>query len=165
MAKRPLAWGDTLFTGTQVTVAAQISPVNLLTQLTPSDRITVMRLVINLQLIPSNTAANGVGVQAVDLAIGVAAEEAFTAGAIPDPNNSGDVPARGWLWRDRRGVAFQNSSGVVEDWFYPTINVDIRTMRKVDRGILYLTAFNSSVQGATPYDVDIIGIVRALCAT
>ena len=161
---RPLAWADTLISAA-ISSGAGISALDLLADLAAADVKTVMRLVGHLNVGVTNGATTADGVQAIDVAIGVAASEAFVGGVLPDANVDTDVPVRGWLWRDRLTVARWNASGTVEDWNYAEVRFDIRSARKVDRGICFFTAFNSSIVGGTAYQVQLTGIVRALCAT
>jgi len=164
---RPLAWGDTeiddLFTS-----AATKSPVDLLTTLTPSDTITAIRIIIRLYCIPQNLSDNIDGGSRIDIGIGVAAEEAFTANVVPDPSVMADVPARGWLWKGTLiAVANTVTGPPARDIYYGTeISADVRAMRKVDRGNLYIArqAKDFSVSGSF-LPVTLVGMVRVLCAT
>ena len=164
MPSRPTAWGDTLMS-VLIPSAAQMSPLNLLSALTPSDTITVARLIIHLTVVPANLATAGQATQLVDIGIGVAAAEAFNAGVLPDPNVAGDVPARGWLYADRLVCAHESPSGTLEWGHYSEVRLDLRASRKVDRGILYIVANNSFLEGGASFSVRLIGRVRALCLT
>ena len=161
---RPLAWADTLL-AVSITAASGMSALDLLADLAAADVKTVMRLVGHLTVTSVAEGTTASAVQGIDLAIGVAAKEAFDGAVLPDANVSSDVPARGWLWRDRMTCLRYNGSGTVEDWHYPEVRFDIRSGRKVDRGVLFLTAFNSNLVGGTPFTILLSGIVRALCAT
>ncbi len=164
---RPRAWADTLI-DVPFTSSGAANNQDLLLTLTPSDTITVMRLVIHLTVGTQNFSDADDGATFVDMGIGVAAAEAFNVGstALPDPNQAGDVPARGWLWRDRMVHIEVNTTAPVITLFHISeVRADIRAMRKVDRGILYLrmVAAEQSVGDFVPTNVT--GIVRALVAT
>ena len=161
---RPLAWADTLL-GVQITSAAGMTALDLLVDLAAADVKTVMRLVGHLTVVTNSFGTTDDAVMALDVAVGVASREAFDAGVLPDANVDTDVPARGWLWRDRLMCARGNSSGTVEDWHIPEVRFDIRSARKVDRGVLFITAFNNLVSGGSGLTIRLVGIVRALCAT
>ena len=164
---RPLAWADTHFDLTH-SVAGTKNPINLLDNLAPSDTITVIRLIIHFMVQPQNLSDNIDGGSVVDLAIGVSAVEAFNANVMPDANVPADVPIRGWLWKDRLVAVGNSVTGPpAHDVYYGTeLKADIRAMRKVDRGILYLvtSATDISVSGSF-LPTSLVGIVRALCAT
>jgi len=164
---RPRAWGDTLIEN-NFTATAQNFLVNLLADLSPSDTVTAMRLIIRFRMVPSNLSDNMSGEVRIDLGIGVAAKEAFDLGttALPDPSVAEEVPARGWLWRSRMVATGQEEAALgYQIYDSDTLTADVRAMRKVDRGILYLRA---KVREANPTDfasMRLTGIVRVLCAT
>ena len=161
---RPLAWGDTLVNVLLVS-GVNMGPLNLLSTLTPSDTISSMRIVGHLVVIPENLDTNVVFQQAVNLGIGVSAEEAFTANVLPDPVTPGESPARGWLWVDQLVILYSNSATFgVETYRYPEVKFDIRSSRKVDRGTLYLNG-RSETLGNTAESVRLVGRIRVLCAT
>ena len=98
---RPLAWGFTNIN--QPLTAGQRVTTNLLVDLTPSDTITVARVIVHLTLYPE-TGSFLVGATGVDVGIGVASVEAFAVAnsvGIPDAFVSAQIPPRGWLWSDR----------------------------------------------------------------
>jgi len=103
------------------------------------------------------------GTQRLDYGIGVASAEAFAAGAgaIPNPATSTEYPARGWLVAGSRYI---QTSGQASELAALNWDFDIRTMRKIDKGILYLSIVNNPVQGVG--QALVIGSrVRALCLT
>ena len=160
MARRPLAWGSNMLS--QVIVAnAGLTPLNLLTDLAASDTITAIRLVGRITVVPSDASATNSGVQRIDFGVGVSASEAFTANVLPDANAGGEQPARGWLWRDSLVCVHEDT---VKVHYFGSLTLDIRSMRKVDRGVLYLTAFSTTMSG-TGFTTRMIGILRVLCAT
>jgi len=162
---RPRAWGDNLI-DIAMTGETQQSPVDLLSELVTSDTITVIRLVGHLSVVPNSITASTVMTCAVDLGIGVASIEAFNvAGGIPDPNAAGDVPIRNWLWRDRLVAVIENAGGTEDSYKqWPEVRFDLRAMRKVDRGRLYLTVVPTALVG-TYGALRLVGIIRALCLT
>jgi len=162
-SKRPVAWADTLL-NVALPSATLMVPVDLLATLTPSDTITVVRTIGHLYIITDSFSATNDGILGIDLGIGSTSEEAFDAAVVPDPQTAGDVPARGWLWRDRVVYARANASGTVEDFHIPEIKFDIRSSRKVDRGKHYIVGFNSVLDG-TGFNVRLMGLVRSLCMT
>jgi len=118
-------------------------------------------------VLPQNLPDNTIGAVSVDLGIGVAAEEAFNAGVVPDPDQASESPARGWLWRDRMVMVSNHITGPpVNDIFQVSeVRADIRAMRKVDRGILYMRSIARELNPTDFAPVRIVGIVRVLCAT
>jgi len=118
--------------------------------------------------VPQNLSDNIDGGSVVDLAIGVSATEAFNANVVPDPGSPADTPARGWLWKDRLIAVGNSVTGPpAHDVYWGTeLKADIRSMRKVDRGVLYLAMqFDNTLVSGSFLPVSCIGIVRALCAT
>ncbi len=163
---RARSWGDTRVNVSMTSAGAQASPLDLLSELVSSDRITVVRLVGHLYLVPVSLTATNAGIIQTDLGIGVASIEAFNvAGGIPDADDPTDVPIRNWLWADTLVMYHENAGGteVVAPTF-GEVRFDLRAMRKVDRGRLYLTMVSSSLAG-TMFSVRVFGRVRALCLT
>ena len=160
---RPLAWGDTVFSTLMVS-ATPINAVDLLAQLADSDTVTAMRIVGHLYVAPDPVTTQVDGAYQVDVGIGVTSIEAFAANVVPDPNNPSEVPARGWLWVDRM---YCSKRIVIDTGMLETVGevrFDIRSARKVDRGVLYLNAFQSNVSG-TANNLRLVGRIRVLCAT
>ena len=160
---RPLAWADTTFS-TALVNGANITPVNLLLNLAGADTITAMRIVGHLYVTQQDVDSALDGLYAVDLGIGVAAKEAFDAGVVPDPQTDGDVPARGWMWKDRLLAVRTQLSSTGDKLYVGEVRFDIRSARKVDRGIMYINAFLSTLNG-TPANHTLVGHTRVLCAT
>ena len=133
---------DSLMTG--------VAPVNM-------RGMTVIRTIIRLGLF-SNSVAGAWGVQRVDLGIGIASQEAFAAGVLPDPSTATDKPPRGWVWRSSVLVSQNGVGGQVVF----NIEADIRGARKVENGEMYLIADNLiSGVGAT-FQVNVFGLIRQL---
>jgi len=163
LAKRPLAWGDTIFD--QALVASQVN-LNLLTDLAPSDTITAARLVGHLYFTTDDVLNVVDGAMAVSCGVQVVTVRADAIGgsAVPNPSISAEVPARGWLWRDRGIVINAVGPGPVDFHFVSELKFDIRTMRKVDRGVLLLSLFPEGIHGTT-FNTKVTGIMRVLCMT
>ncbi len=126
-----------------------VAPVNM-------RGMTVIRTIIALSLY-SATVAGAWGVQSVNLAIGVASQEAFAAGILPDPRTATDKPPRGWVYRSHVGVA-QNGVGTL---ITRELSADIRGARKIENGELYLIANSDSLVGTT-FAVRVDGLIRTL---
>jgi len=94
--------------------------------------------------------------------------EAFNANVVPDPSEVVDFPARGWLWKETLIAVGNSVTGppAHDVYMHTEVSADIRSMRKVDKGILYIArdAKDFSVSGAF-LPVTLVGMVRALCAT
>jgi len=155
MARQP-AWEDTLIN--EAATSGFGDEVDLVGDLSQQDRrgITVVRLVIDLSILPTIT-SGVIGSQIFDLGIGVASEDAFVAGALPDVNVATDRPPRGWLWKTRV---------VVTDDTTTTMNPvrvmgDIRAKRRVDAGILFLRTLNTNLSG-TAFAVNMAGLIRTV---
>jgi len=157
---RPRAWGDTMF-NVDFPVTATQSTTNLLSTLSVLDTVTAVRLVIHMQMVLGTPVETVDGVSILDLGIGVAASEAFNAGALPDPDQGGEQPARGWLWRDRLTLTHVDQNSLI---WSQELRADIRTMRKVDRGVLYLI-MRSTLSAGVYVPFRGVGIIRALCLT
>ncbi len=161
---RPLAWGDTVVNVLLVS-AVNMSPLDLLANLTAADTITAMRIVGHLKVIPESLDTNVVFQQAVDLGIGVSSVESFAANVLPDPNSPSESPPRGWLWTDRMVCLYSNSATFgIELYSIPEVRFDIRASRKVDRGNLFLNGASITL-GNTAENVRLVGRIRVLCAT
>ena len=118
--------------------------------------VTAIRTLVTLGL-SSETVAGAWGRQRVYIGIGIASQEAFGAGVLPDPASESDQPARGWIMRTSVVVA-QNGVGSVV--VFP-INMDIRGARKIENGELFITIDNLFV-GGTSFSVNVSGLVRVL---
>ena len=157
MARTPY-WEDTVINASVVDDADDLR--SLVGGLSEDERrgMTIVRTIISLQLTPLTT-SGVVGSMVVDLGVGIANEQAFTAGAgsLPDPAINSERPPRGWIWRDRVMVLDDATTLAV-----PTVvHQDLRSKRKVDAGIPYLTTSPSSRTG-TDFTIRISGIVRLL---
>ena len=82
---RGRAWADTMVSSI-FAIAGTQSLTDLLFSLSDKETSTVVRIVAHLGLTLDVIAESFDGVVICDLAIGVAAEEAFVAGVVPDPD-------------------------------------------------------------------------------
>ena len=152
---RPTDWIDTHVTlsinsGAQglQSLMTGVAPVNM-------RGMTLIRTIISLGMF-STTVAGAWGLQDINIAIGVASQEAFAAAVVPDPS-AADKPPRGWVWRSYAAVS-QNGSGAP---VVATLVADIRGARKIENGELYIVA-DSGAAGGTAFTTDINGLVRTL---
>ena len=131
--------------------------VSLLTGMAPADTrgTTIVRMVYDFNLM-SQTTAGAWGIQLVDIGVGIASQEAFTAAVLPDPN-ADERPVRGWMFRTRCVVS---QNGVGTRILFPCIG-DLRSSRKLDDGELYFTFHNAALFGSS-FTVQIVGIWRVL---
>ena len=102
-----------------------------------------------------------VGSTFVDLAIGVASQEAFALGvtAISDPRDATAQPVGGWIYRCRQlittGASTINPSPLVR-WQF-----DVKSQRKIDTGEPYIV-WGDTVATGTGSPGTIVGSVRTL---
>ncbi len=156
MAKRRTYWIDNRI---DMTIATGAAATTTMFENNPPIDIrghTVIREVIDLYA-HSNTVAGAFGTQVLDIAMGIASQEAFNAGVFPDPSTENDRPARGWLMRCCM-VPSQNGVGTPITTRY---QLDNRSARKILDGELYLTV-NSTAGIGTSFTSRIFGLVRIL---
>ena len=139
----------------------QTLPFDLLADMPDNDVKTVTRLIGQLTLMANDLDAAVTVAQRIDMGIGVASREAFTAGIVPDPVLSSDYPTLGWLWITSSVVIKVNASGTTEAFLYPVIQFDIGAQRKVDKGVLYFVADNTAIIGGG-MSVRLAGRLRSL---
>jgi len=164
MASRNRAWADTRFEGTALVAGTPIL-ANLLAGASTVDTLTAIRIVgeFNVHYIVTNTLSDSDS--SVDAGIGVTSVEAFDAGAaaIPSPKVTTEYPPRGWLYAATGyvGQALTTSTGVFNE--NAVFKFDLRAMRKIDKGRLFLRIDNSNINigGA----MEVVGRVRVLCLT
>ena len=159
--RRPRDWADTIM---NITLAdgGLFTPLDLLFDLPPAATKTVARLIGSLTILNDDVSEQVNGVTRVDMGIGVASLEAFTAGVVPDPSASQDYPTRGWLWVETAVVIQNNVTASRGFWQYPWVKFDVGASRKVDKGVLYFTMNNNAAAG-TSLTVRIVGRIRAVC--
>jgi len=159
---RPRAWADTVF-NQPLTDAQQVNS-DLLVDLPASPVITVVRIIGRLTICPNSITNQISGLTVVDFAIGVSSVEAFTASVLPDADQSVEAPPRGWLWTTRTICIQDRLNTEPASRFVDQIEFDVRSMRKVDKGRLFLQMENNQASG-TAFTVSVIGRVRVLCVT
>ena len=130
------------------------------------DTLTVIRLVGEIRLSASPQGENEYE-QTIDIGIGVSSSQAFaTAGALPDLKTLG-FPPRGWLYK-ATDVCYQSlpTGGTpTAMWRKDCLfKFDLRAMRKIDKGTLYMELENTARVG-TATTLNITGFIRALCLT
>ena len=158
-ARRSTTWFDTRFnfdvaTGSQATL--RITPTG-----DDLEGFTIARIRATMIWYPSTPLAVS-GVQEVSFGIGMASEEAFTAGSLPDPVTDIDYPERGWIVKDTALVVdelLSTGAGIP-----PPLRLvyDLRAQRKIDKGMAYWIANNAAIQGST-FNVRMFGLIRLLC--
>ncbi len=121
-------------------------------------RLTLLRTIVRLD-VAYTVYDSGEGSQRLSIGVGLAAVEAFSGGFTSDSEDSSEFPTRGWVWRGVYRVF-----GFAAD--QPTINVreidlDLRSRRKVENGILFLTINNAAQEGVASA-VNVTGMVRQL---
>ena len=156
MLGRPTDWMDSI-----ISLGVANNNQNnegLSTALVPADsaRATVIRTIVSLD-IHSQTVAGAWGTQIVHLGIGIASQESFTAGVLPDADVSTDRPIRGWMWRTSLVVS---QNGVGSQVVFP-VRADIRGARKIETGEVYLKIHNTSSYG-TSFLIECDGLIRML---
>ncbi len=110
---------------------------------------------------PNSTIVDSLSI--VDVGIGVTAVDAFlTAGAVPNPSGSDNYPPRGWLYVATQPVAQQaESAGVLNS--VARFQFDLGAMRKIDKGVLFLTIIQNNI--LVGGSMRVIGRTRVLCLT
>ncbi len=162
---RRTAWADRRFPGTSL-VAGSPSNFDLLANLGSTDTLTVVRVVadITVQYLVSTTVGDALSI--VDMGIGVASQASFdVSGALPDPTLEVEYPPRGWVYVASQPVTqILDAAGGVSIVDRPARFVfDIRAMRKIDKGRLFMIIEqnNITVGGA----MQMTGRVRSLVMT
>ena len=158
----PRLWIDTLLVET---VALGVLEVNsLMGGITAAqsrfDQMTLLRTIIGLDLARS-VHDSGEGSEICDIGIGIASQDAFSAGgtALPNPDTEADFPTRGWVWRARyRIFGFAADQPTI---FTRRIDLDIRSQRKLENGVSFLVVDLQAAEGATS-TMSMIGLIRQL---
>jgi len=163
---RRRAWSDQRFAGVSLVAGTAFESDLLENHTGPNDSLTVVRIVadVTVQYLVSTTVADSLSI--VDLGIGVASASAFaTAGALPDPALDQEFPPRGWVYVASQPVTqLLDGAGGVSIVDRPARFVfDIRAMRKIDKGILFMRMIqaNITVGGA----MQVTGRIRSLVLT
>ncbi len=160
--RRPTTWDDRFLFETVVQDVGQV-----LVDLTPgfdeADKrgATVIRMLLQLHFYEAalNTAK---GANRLTFGVGLATTEAFAIGgtAIPSVEIAADKPRLGWYMRGDVLVPFSGSDATRP---VPLVDyrADIRTMRKFERGILYM-AFRNTTELGPGSSLSVRGLVRTL---
>jgi len=164
MASRGRAWADTRFAVNPL-VAGTRQNFDLLLDAPVTDTLTAVRIVgeLTAYYVPTTTVADSLSL--IDVGIGVGSLESLTVGgaALPDPTAQNQYPPRGWLYVATKHVKqlITTDAGILD--FEANFKFDLRAMRKVDKGRLYLTMEQNNilVGGA----MVVTGRVRVLCLT
>ena len=166
MALRNRAWADTVFTA--VTLGVNGSNLDdLLVNAPTVDTLTAIRIIGDLTIEFDPTATRSDQLNVVHVGVGVTSREAFVAGvnSIPLPNAETEYPPRGWLY-----VATKSCMSTIDATNQATeskaahFEFDIRSMRKIDKGVLFLVVQSILGKGGG-VTVLVSGRVRALCLT
>ncbi len=157
-------WGDRNISVTLVPTVSQ--QLVLLANLSGGDTKTLVRLIGRLVAQPNDLVAQVDGSMVVDIGIGVVTDQAFAvAGAsMPDPTLAAQQPARGWLYKQQMVVTKEHATGTTNEFTHiDTLQFDLKAARKVDRGTLFVRFEANNLTGASPFDVRLAGVIRALC--
>jgi len=162
MASRRRAWADRRFAGVSLVANTELIE-DLLEDLGSTDTLTVVRIVGDLivNYLVSTTVGDALSI--VDLGIGVASSAAFAVGgATPAPTSQTEYPPRGWIYVASQPVTqILDAAGGVSIVDRPArFQFDIRAMRKIDKGVLFMNLVqnNITVGGA----MQVTGRIRSL---
>ena len=164
MAHRPRAWADLKFQA-QIVSGGIMTPLNILADLGANvlDTVTVTRLIGSLHAFIEMPNPEVQGIMACDLTIGVVGSAGFTAG-VPDPGITSEYPIRGYLYATTKWIGQNSGANSSQNQHMPAWDVDLGAMRKIDKGILYVAAKNTLVDGVA-FTIRVGGRIRALCLT
>ena len=156
----PRVWKDTTININVATASQGVA--SLMGALTPAqtrfDQMILLRTIVGID-IAYTVHDSGEGSQLVSVGIGVASQEAFAAGALPDPETDTDFPTRGWVWRAKyRIFGFAADQPAI---FVRRIDLDLRSQRKLENGESFFNAFNAAHEG-TATSISLTGLIRQL---
>ncbi len=118
---------------------------------------TLLRTIIGIN-IGTTVHDAGEGSQLVSIGIGIA-NSIVTTSDLPDPEIDTDYPTRGWVWRARyRVFGFAADQPAV---FTQRVDLDIRSMRKLENGKSFMIGRNEAIEGTTNA-ITIHGLIRQL---
>ena len=139
--------------------------VDLLQHAPTIDTITVARLLINFEAFITGSVTVS-SAQGITVGVGVASSEAFAIGttALPDPLLDTEYPPRGWLYAGSKICYLHVVAGVGVAKQDASFQLDLRGMRKIDKGKLFLLILNNNFTGGVG-TIDVHGRARALCLT
>jgi len=160
---RNRAWADRRISMSLVATVPQA--IDLLLNAPTVDTLTAVRVIVDILCFYSPDATVVDSLSFVDLAVGVTSVEAFAVAAaagLPNPTTESGYPPRGWLYVNTKPVFQQaESTGVLIQTAH--FMFDVRSMRKVDKGVLFLIAENNTIiVGGV---VRMVGRTRVLCLT
>jgi len=163
VSRRGRAWADRRFDVSSL-VAAVPQSFNLLQNAPTVDTLTAVRVIgdLTFQYSPNSTIVDSLS--KVDVGVGVTSLEAFTVGgaSLPNPSDENQYPPRGWLYVSTQPVYQQaESTGVINA--VARFQFDLRAMRKVDKGVLFLTMEQNNI--LVGGSMRIVGRTRVLCLT
>ena len=160
MVDRPRSWADRRITS--ALAAGTLFEVDLLLNAPVSDTLTTVRSVGSLYVAYTISVTVTDSLSIVDLGIGVASREAFVAGgaSLPSPAIETEYPPRGWVYVDSKAVWEKTDAAGIQIGV-TQFNWDIRSMRKIDKGVLFLSMVNSNV--TVGGSMQVVGRVRTLC--
>jgi len=164
MTNRNRAWADTRAVAFTLLDGGSLL-FDLLTDAPTVDTLTVVRLVGDLTVDFDPTSAPVDSMQVIDVGIGVTSSEALLAGVVslPKPSIPTEYPPRGWLY-----AATQSTWETVDSFGIghesARFKFDIRSMRKIDKGKLFMLIISTNAKGAG-FTTLVSGRVRALCLT
>jgi len=164
MTQRNRAWADTILDGDAL-VAATPFERDLLANAPTVDTLTAVRIVGDITCLYTVNVTVTDSLSRVDVGIGVTSAEALVAGgaALPNPSiTAGQYPPRGWLYVATQPVVQQaESTGIISHM--ARFVFDIRSMRKIDKGKLFLTVEQNNI--TVGGSMQMVGRVRVLCLT
>jgi len=158
---RPTVWEDTLVNEDITSGGSALVGLTLQLDDTSKRGSTITRMLIRLNF-HEEVLNSGTALQRVDLGIGIASQEAFALGvtALPAPQTATERPRLGWYFREEVMV---RSSTTDTGFGVPVLRVqaDIRAMRKLENGELYLR-MNSVGSVGVDFTVRAVGLIRTL---
>ena len=157
-ARRRTAWDDELFS-VNVPVGTPQSALLLAQNVADPEKrgCTLVRIIYHMYY-QANAPGAVNGTMSIDVGIGLASDDAFSAGALPEASVAADFPSSGWLYRDR--VIVMDSIDA-QDQAPVEIYRDLRVQRKLERSSLYAMHELGSRLG-TSFNVNVMGIIRVL---
>jgi len=163
MVSRNRSWSDLRLSVSDL-AANTAQSFDMLINAPTADTLTVVRVIGDFWMLysPNVTVADKLSI--ADVGIGVSSVEAFTAAGVslPVPQDPTQFPPRGWLYVNSQPVTQSSQTeGVLERMAH--FKVDLRAMRKVDKGRLFLTLSNTTI--LTGASMRVIGRTRVLCLT
>ena len=162
--RRNVAWADERFGGVALADAGSLV-VDLLNNAPTMDTLTVARIIGYFDIAPAIT-TEAEYEQMIDIAIGVASLESFTVvgASLPGPIDDTESPPRGWLYASARRCWQFKAANNEQQRASAVFQFDLRAMRKIDKGRLYIRFENNTINGVAA-TVDIVGRIRSLCMT